>query len=224
MTYGLDPSNLDGITNVPIVFYGIPIPGVRGAIELLNVPEVPVSATWNETDFHYQYRHAQIQHAIQMTMMHYGIYIHPSDVSTLIVNIHGPPNPLEYITTNPYLENYILNTLYPQPSTASGGSDPYNYSSFKQDPAPANGTRNLPKGATNAISFEPIEAGTPMVNFHGESVLESPRFYTYNSFKALKPKINPFTRNNIKPTNVTRYRARGGKKSRRIGKLSQHKP
>ena len=188
---------------------------------MLDVPGIPASAAWNETEFHNYYRHAQIQRAIQMTMMHYGIYIHPSDVASLIVNVHGPPNPLEYITTNPHLENYILHKLYNVPlpapqQMASGGGDPYNYSSFKQNAPPANGTRNLPKGAENAISMEPIEAGTPMVNFHGESALESPRYYTYNSFKALKPKINPFTRKNIKPSNVTRYRARGGKKSRRL--------
>ena len=71
----------------------------------------------------------------------------------------------------------------------------------------------LPTNATNAITFEPIEEGTNMVNFHGES--ESGRYYTRETYNSLtEPKRNPYTRSIIKPSNVISYKARvkGGKR------------
>lgn len=74
----------------------------------------------------------------------------------------------------------------------------------------------LPKNAINAITMEPISEGQQMVNFHGE--MELGRFYKQNTYRALRPKLNPFTRRNIVPKNVMYYSAHleGGKRSKRV--------
>ncbi len=76
----------------------------------------------------------------------------------------------------------------------------------------------LPRNAINAVTMEPIEEGQNMVNFHGESELG--RYYTQNTYHALKDKKNPFTRRNIKPRNLVFYKAKvkGGKRKTRRGK------
>ncbi len=83
--------------------------------------------------------------------------------------------------------------------------------------------------AENAIMGTPVAAGTEMVNLRGpdgrwNSELEEPRYYTYDTFSHLPLKHfadqghfkeHPFTRSPLRPDNVRRYRAAGGKSRRR---------
>jgi hypothetical protein len=67
----------------------------------------------------------------------------------------------------------------------------------------------------NAITYEPIENGNEMVNFHGEKALG--RYYKKSSFNSFAKnadgvKKNPFTRALIAPGNVKKYTAKGGKR------------
>jgi hypothetical protein len=89
---------------------------------------------------------------------------------------------------------------------------------------PHEGERNVPANAENAIFMSAIEPGTEMVNFHGESGLVNSRYYTLNGFRQLPMKMfpgvgrfkeNPYTRQPIRPANVTRYRKTGGKRQRK---------
>ncbi len=64
----------------------------------------------------------------------------------------------------------------------------------------------LPVNAINAITFEPIQEGENMVNFHDE--FEHGRFYTKSTYNSLHPKKNPYTKKNIRPDNVRYYKAR----------------
>lgn len=81
------------------------------------------------------------------------------------------------------------------------------------------GTRNIPKNATNAISFEPIENNTNMINFHDE--FSHGRYYTKNTFNklALKngKKENPYTKQKINASNAKKYKSHlvGGGKTRK---------
>lgn len=79
---------------------------------------------------------------------------------------------------------------------------------------PNNGQRNnrrISAISKNATSYETIENGANMVNFHGE--FGHGRYYTKNTFNQLQSHIysgkkkNPFTQQNIEPGNVVRYRA-----------------
>ena len=64
--------------------------------------------------------------------------------------------------------------------------------------------RRIPATATNAVTFEAIENGTRMVDFHSE--FEHGRFYTQQTFDRLpEPKLNPYTRRPI--TTTTMYKA-----------------
>ncbi len=64
----------------------------------------------------------------------------------------------------------------------------------------------IPSNAVNAISGEPIERGTTMVNFHNEK--EHGRYYTKSTYNSLQsPKRNPFTRQYIIPSSVIKYKA-----------------
>jgi hypothetical protein len=92
----------------------------------------------------------------------------------------------------------------------------YRFRTLKQNKYPADGTRHLPRDAHNALTKKEIGAGVSMVNFHGEAGRK--HFFTYSTFKRLPAKqfglkVNPFTGKQIKPRNVTRYRARGGSKN-----------
>jgi TATA-box binding protein (TBP) (component of TFIID and TFIIIB) len=74
---------------------------------------------------------------------------------------------------------------------------------------------NIPAGTENAISFEAIQNGNVIVDFHGERNLG--RYYkadTYNSIT--EPKKNPFTREPIRAENTVRYKAKivGGRRTR----------
>jgi hypothetical protein len=94
-----------------------------------------------------------------------------------------------------------------------------------------NNVRNVPENATNAVTFEPIQNGNEMVTFHGN--LNRPnaqRYYKRSTFNSIATnsrsglKRNPFTRQNIRPTNVRGYTARiqrGGKKQRRKTRRSK---
>jgi hypothetical protein len=74
----------------------------------------------------------------------------------------------------------------------------------------------LPANSENVITYDPIQSGNVMVNFHGERNLG--RYYkrsTYNGFgidRQAGVKLNPFTRAPIRPANITVYRAEGGKR------------
>jgi hypothetical protein len=83
-------------------------------------------------------------------------------------------------------------------------------------PAPIIPSIALPANSENVITYDPIQSGNVMVNFHGERNLG--RYYkrsTYNGF-AIDPhagvKLNPFTRAPIRPANISVYRAEGGKR------------
>jgi hypothetical protein len=87
---------------------------------------------------------------------------------------------------------------------------------------------NLPKNVklpSNAITYNEIKNGNKMVNFHNE--YKSGRYYKertmYNLYtKHNAKKQNPFTRQPIKPLNISKYRAHlvfeGGKTRRRVRK------
>jgi hypothetical protein len=91
---------------------------------------------------------------------------------------------------------------------------------------------NIPSGQEDLISFDPIEEGTLMVDFHGER--EFGRFYTKESYESMDPKLSPSSRREILPEEVTKYIAHldpslpthpthGGKRKRtrrRRGKMS----
>jgi hypothetical protein len=76
------------------------------------------------------------------------------------------------------------------------------------------GDRNIPVGSENAITYDDIENGANMVNFHGELARQNePRYYTYNTFRGLRTndrgfRLNPFTRQRIYPHEVEAYTAR----------------
>lgn len=74
--------------------------------------------------------------------------------------------------------------------------------------------RNIPRNAQNAITFDPIEEGNIMSNFHGEYNLG--RFYKNSTAQRLTR--NPYTRANIRPTNKTPYKAHivGGKRRKTL--------
>jgi ankyrin repeat protein len=83
----------------------------------------------------------------------------------------------------------------------------------------------------NAVSFENIENGNTMINFHDE--FSHKRFYKKNTYKALPiksngKKENPHTRQPIDPTTITKYKthivknAIGGK-SRKASRKSKRK-
>lgn len=98
----------------------------------------------------------------------------------------------------------------------------YQFRTLKQNKNPANGTRHLPKDARNALTKKEIGAGVSMIDFHGEAGRK--HFFTYSTFRRLPTKrsgfkVNPFTGKQIKPANVTRYRARGGSRKLRRRKL-----
>ncbi len=63
----------------------------------------------------------------------------------------------------------------------------------------------LPGNATNEITMEPITEGTNMVNFHDE--FDQGRYYTKTTYNRMN-KRNPYTRRNIRPNNITAYKAR----------------
>lgn len=80
----------------------------------------------------------------------------------------------------------------------------------------------IPKGQTDAISFDEIADGTVMADFHGER--ERHRYYTKTTYDSLSnPKKNPHTRALIDSTDVSFYIAeldeslpvQGGRKRRR---------
>ncbi len=85
------------------------------------------------------------------------------------------------------------------------------FRNMQQNNPPANGTRALPKGATNAITGKLIDAGEPMVNFNGLS--SKHKFFTYKTFRRLHGR-NPFTRKAIRQSTVRKFRARGGTRQR----------
>ncbi len=85
------------------------------------------------------------------------------------------------------------------------------------EPVVVENTKNVPRNTTNVITMDPIMDGTIMANFHGESGLG--RFYKKDTYNAMNPKRNPFTRAPIQPSDVMYYRARvlaeGGKRKTR---------
>ena len=94
---------------------------------------------------------------------------------------------------------------------------------------PHMGDRNVRANAENAVMMNAIQNGDEMVEFHGESALEEPRYYKKSTFNSLPKNArgtrkNPFTRANIRAANVEFYRARkvqGGKRRKtRKGKKS----
>ncbi len=75
----------------------------------------------------------------------------------------------------------------------------------------------IPKNAENAIMGNKIEEGNRMVNFHNERNFG--RFYKESTLNALPQKKNPFTKKNIRNSNIVRYVAHVKKrKSRRTRK------
>lgn len=70
------------------------------------------------------------------------------------------------------------------------------------------------------ILMSNIKNGDEMINFHDEYKYN--RYYKRNEFNQLpgNPKKNPYTRKNIKPSNIKRYKAHliGGTRKRRISK------
>lgn len=94
---------------------------------------------------------------------------------------------------------------------------------------PHMGNRNVRANAENAVMLNAIQNGDEMVEFHGESALEEPRYYKKSTFNSLPKsargtKKNPYTRAEIRAANVEFYRARkvqgGRKRKTRKGKKS----
>lgn len=87
---------------------------------------------------------------------------------------------------------------------------------------------NIPANSENILMGTPIVAGTEMVNLRGpdgrwNSELEEPRYYTYETFRQFPLKHfagqghfkeHPYTRSPLRPDNVRRYRANGGKRQK----------
>ena len=73
---------------------------------------------------------------------------------------------------------------------------------------------NVPRGTENTILGSNIENQNILANFHGE--MNRGRYYLKSTVNQLQRK-NPYTRQNIMPTNLRLYRARlvGGKTKRR---------
>ena len=78
---------------------------------------------------------------------------------------------------------------------------------------------NVPRGSTNAVTMEEIENDEILVNFQDERALGDPRYYKKTTFNQLNPRRNPYTRQEIIPTDPLQhfsyYKARltGGKRS-----------
>jgi hypothetical protein len=73
---------------------------------------------------------------------------------------------------------------------------------------------NINSGIENSITFDKIQNGNIMVNFHGEKNLG--RYYKKSTYNALaNPKRNPHTRKNINKNNLTIYKAKVGGSRRR---------
>jgi hypothetical protein len=65
--------------------------------------------------------------------------------------------------------------------------------------------RNIPSGSTNVISYDEIEDGDKMVNFHGE--YDYGRYYKRSTFNAMPRKINPMTTEPVRKRNIVDYTA-----------------
>lgn len=82
------------------------------------------------------------------------------------------------------------------------------------------GERNVPAGSENVFSLEPIETGDEMIELHKQPG----HYYRRNGMETHLtspgpwPKTNPFTREEIKKTNMKRYTARVVPKPSRGGK------
>jgi hypothetical protein len=61
----------------------------------------------------------------------------------------------------------------------------------------------VPPNKDDAISYETIENGMQMVDFHNERKFE--RYYTKASYDSLNPKQNPITRKPIRESDVMYY-------------------
>lgn len=98
-------------------------------------------------------------------------------------------------------------------------------------------TREIPHGSETALEGEEILDGNIMVNFHGESKLNEPRYYKRKNYNRMTIRVNPYTKRRIEPTDVTTYRAnvesykaaylRKSREPRQGGKrrkTSKHKP
>lgn len=94
----------------------------------------------------------------------------------------------------------------------------------------------IPANSENILLGTPIVAGLEMVNLRGpdgrwNSSLEEPRFYTYETFRQMplkqfpagRFKEHPFTRSPLRPENVRRFRATGGKSKRRRGRKTMRR-
>lgn len=83
------------------------------------------------------------------------------------------------------------------------------------------GELEIPIGAQNAITLEDIQNGNNLVNFHDEKKFR--RYYKTETFESLMSTSgqNPATRQPIKRSNITHYKAKivgGRRKTRRVNK------